>query len=82
MINKQCNASLDCLTMMIQSPNRIFEVPNEALVKYKAKSNDQQHQMLTNLYKTHNYTLLHEFFHQKYDELHKVSKFYNCLTRF
>ena len=34
-ISKQCNASLECLSLMIENPKKIFEVSDEALKKFE-----------------------------------------------
>ena len=33
LMNRQCNASLDCLTMMIENPKRVFQIPIESFTK-------------------------------------------------
>jgi hypothetical protein len=33
LMSRQCNASLDCLTFMIENSKRIFQIPNEAYTK-------------------------------------------------
>ena len=32
-MSRHCNASLDCLTLMIEMPKKIFQIPNEAYTK-------------------------------------------------
>jgi hypothetical protein len=41
-INRQCNASLECLCLMIQNPQKIFQVPREALSKTQSKHFEYQ----------------------------------------
>ena len=33
LMNRQCNASLDCLAMMIEHPKRVFQIPIESFTK-------------------------------------------------
>lgn len=40
LMSRQCNASLDCLTFMIENPKRIFQIPNEVFAKCQFTKSD------------------------------------------
>ena len=40
LLQRQCNASLDCLTLMIENPKRIFQISNETYAKCQFTKND------------------------------------------
>lgn len=40
LMQRQCNASLECLSLMIENPKKIFQIPNEAYTKCQFTKTD------------------------------------------
>ena len=40
LMQRQCNASLDCLTLMIENPKKIFQISNESYAKCQFTKTD------------------------------------------
>lgn len=73
LMSRQCNASLDCLTMMIENPKRIFQVPNEAFTKCQFTKNDYFIALsLNEILGNYSIPVLNLFLNERIVEIHKV----------
>lgn len=74
LINKQCNASLECLSLMIENPEQIFQVPNEAQEKINLSAYVyKEPNMLKNRLNSVSVATLNDDLEKIYDEMLKVS---------
>lgn len=73
--SKQCNASLDCLTFMIEQANRLFQVPGEAFTKCQFNKNDYCLSLTLNeLLGSYSNTVLNFYVNDRIEEMLKEIK--------
>ena len=74
LMSRQCNASLDCLTMMIEIPKNIFQIPTEAYTKCQFTKSDYSIPLtLTELYGTFSQSMLNIYLSDRIEEMIKVT---------
>lgn len=75
LMSRQCNASLDCLTLMIENPKRIFQIPNEAYTKCQFTKMDYSISLTLNeLLGNYSIPMLNLFLNDRINEIHKEMK--------
>ncbi len=73
LLTKQCNASLDCLTLMIQQPNKLFEIEKQVYLKCNFKLYDYAlAPTIKNLLNSANVNTIHAFIDDRMEEMLKV----------
>lgn len=73
LMSRQCNASLDCLTMMIDFPKNIFQIPTEAYTKCQFTKSDYSIPLtLTELHGTFSQSMLNIYLNDRIEEMIKV----------
>ena len=74
LMNRQCNASLDCLTMMIENPKRVFQIPNESFTKCQFTKMDYTTSLtLTELLGSFSLDVLNIYVDDRINEMIRVS---------
>lgn len=72
LMTRQCNASLDCLTLMIENPKRIFQIPSEAFTKCQFTKMDYSISLtLSELLGTYSTQMLNLFLNDRIQEAYK-----------
>jgi hypothetical protein len=73
MYSKQCNASLDCLTVMIENCKRLFQIPSEAYAKCQFNKNDYSQSLTLNeLLGSYSNSVLNLYINDRIEEMLKV----------
>jgi len=73
MMTRQCNASLDCLTCLIEMPKKIFQIPNEAYTKCQFTKMDHSVSLTLNeLLGSYSQSMLNIYLNDRIDEMIKV----------
>ena len=72
-MTRQCNASLECLTLMIEMPKKIFQIPNEAYTKCQFTKTDYSVSLTLNeLLGSYSQSMLNMYLNDRIDEMIKV----------
>ena len=72
-MTRQCNASLECLTFMIEMPKKIFQIPNEAYTKCQFTKTDYSVSLTLNeLLGSYSQSMLNMYLNDRIDEMIKV----------
>jgi deleted in liver cancer protein len=75
LMNRQCNASLDCLSLMIENPKKIFQIPNEAFSKCPFTKGDYSIPLTLNeLLGSYSMSTLNIYLNDRIDEMIKEFK--------
>ena len=73
--SKKCNASLDCLTMMIEHSKKIFQIPSEAYAKCQFNKNDYSLSLTLNeLLGSYSNSMLNLYINDRIEEMLKETK--------
>lgn len=76
-MTRQCNATLECLTVMIEMPKKIFQIPNEAFTKCQFTKTDYSLSLTLNeLLGSYSQPMLNIYLNDRIDEMIKVRLFY------
>jgi len=72
-MTRQCNASLECLTFMIEMPKKIFQIPNEAYTKCQFTKTDYSVSLTLNeVLGSYSQSMLNMYLNDRIDEMIKV----------
>lgn len=72
LMTRQCNALLDCLTLMIENPKGIFQVPSEAFIKCQfTKIDYSMSPTITEILGTYSVQTLNVFLNNRIEEIYK-----------
>lgn len=75
LMTRQCNASLDCLTLMIEMPKKIFQIPTEAYTKCQFTKTDYSLSFTLNeLLGSFSQSMLNIYLNDRIDEMIKELK--------
>ena len=75
LMSRQCNASLDCLAMMIDSPKKIFQIPTEAYTKCQfTKADCAARPSLAELIGSTSQSMLNVYLNDRIEEMVKETK--------
>ena len=73
LMQRQCNASLDCLTLMIENSKRIFQISNETYAKCQFTKNDYSVPLTLNeLLGSYSSSILKMYLSDRIEEMIKV----------
>lgn len=73
LMSRQCNASLECLSIMIENPRKIFQIPNEAFTKCQFTRNDYSNTLTLNeLFGKYSDSMLDIYLNDRTTEMFKV----------
>lgn len=75
LMSRQCNASLECLSLMIEMPQKVFLIPNEAYTKCQFTKNDQSIPMSLNEHLgSFSHSMLNIYFNDRIEKMCKELK--------
>jgi hypothetical protein len=75
LMTRQCNASLNCLSLMIENPKTIFQIPNEAYAKCQFTKIDHSITLTLNeLLGSYSSSMLNLYLNDRIDEMIKEVK--------
>lgn len=75
LMSRQCNASLECLSFMIENPKKIFQIPNEAYTKCQfTKTDHSLSSTLNELLGSYSTSVLNIYFNDRIEEMIKEIK--------
>jgi hypothetical protein len=75
--SRQCNASLDCLTWMIEQCKRLFQIPNEAYAKCQFSKSDYSLSLTLNeLLGSFSHSMLNLYINDRIEEMLKVNIYF------
>ena len=73
LMQRQCNASLDCLTLMIENPKKVFQISNETYAKCQFTKNDYSVPLTLNeLIGSYSSSILKIYLTDRIEEMTKV----------
>ena len=82
LMQRQCNASLDCLALMIENPKKIFQISNETYAKCQFTKNDYSVPLTLNeLLGSYSSSILKIYFNDRIEEMIKVRGFLFSLRK-
>jgi hypothetical protein len=76
LMQRQCNASLDCLTLMIENSKKIFQISNETYAKCQFTKSDYSVPLTLNeLLGSYSSSILKMYLSDRIEEMIKVGKY-------